>query len=61
MGRHVWDAEKLVTSGRCVEAKETAVHELEMEVAQDTCEAEIERVSNNSVCLNRNQSLIPAY
>ena len=61
MGRHAWDAEKLATSGRCVKAKETVVHELEVDVAQETHEANIETVSINSVHLNRNWSLITAY
>ena len=37
------------------------VHELEVEVAQETCKAKIETVSINSVHLNRNWSLITAY
>ena len=45
----------------CRSKRDHAVHELEVEVAQETQEGQIETVSINSVRLNKNQSLITAY
>ena len=45
----------------CQSKRDHVLHELEVEVAQETCKAEIERVSINLVHLNRNRSLITAY
>ena len=45
----------------CQRKKDHAVHELEVEEAQETQEGEIETVSIDSVHLNKNWSLITAH
>ena len=45
----------------CPSKRDCVVHELEVEMAQKTFKAEIETVSINLVCLNKNWSLITAY
>ena len=45
----------------CQSKRDHAVHELEVEVAQESHKPKIETVSINLVHLNRNQSLITAY
>ena len=45
----------------CQSKMDHVVLELEVEVAQETCKAEIETVNINFVCLSRSWSLIIAY
>ena len=45
----------------CRSKRDRAVHELEVQVAQETQEGQIETVSINLVHLNKNQSLMTAY
>ena len=44
----------------CRSRKECVVHEIDIEVVQESQDGQIEIVSINSVCVNRNQSVITA-
>ena len=45
----------------CRSRKEYAVHKIDVKVVQESQDKQIEILSIDSVCLNRNQSVITAY
>ena len=62
MGKHVPDCGKISHFQKvCMSKTNHAVNEMEIKVALEPNEEDIETVSINSIYLNRNQSLITAH
>ena len=61
MGRHVPDVGKQVITRRFAEAERSVQYEIDVKMAQESQDKQIEIVSIDSVHLNRNQSIIMAY